>query len=540
MPSIMATPYPDRGHVLIDVNFADIPTATNVCVTATDTVTGLVRPLHPYVSYNSDGCISLSCGQAILWDTEISCDNPTVYCATAVNAAGVVLTEPAAFILTDTFTRNTVASWSPPAADTGQLYTTSGGAAADYTVNGTRGQMAITSTNVNRFATVPGPETNAEFAVTIFPTVVALTQPFSAGFAVRTDVAGNGVFGRVVFGLAGALSVEMGTTTAGVDAGGGPLPIAATYTAASAIRLVFQAWGDQLRIRAFDATGPDPVTWQDTLSGSGGVPTTGRFGLRAKRDTGNTNGTITVQFDDFVVSDVCAEPTTIEVCTEEVVIGCDGCFRLGNPVRPCDDVRICLCADGVTCGGTGGLAFISMTPDTRASNTGTMIPVNDIYPITVSRRRMKPTSNLTIVPTSFDARDELIELLAPGEPLLLRTTPEFGIGDRYLTIGDVPELYQIADMTIQPRIMQLPNAEVRPSPGPSLGVCGSRVEDLCDIYPTWDALVAAGLTWADLLRGEASPPGSGLATWADIDAQNADWAALQAAETDWSDVLDGD
>lgn len=540
MPSIVATPYPSRGHVLIDVNFADTPTATNACVTATDTVTGLTRPLHPYVSYNSDGCIALSCGQAILWDTEISCGNPTIYCATASNAAGVTLTEPAAFILTDTFTRTTVASWSPPAADTGQLYTTSGGAAADFTVNGTRGQMALTTVNVTRFATVPGPETNAEFAVTIYPTAVALTQPFSAGFAARSDVSGNGFFGRVVFGLAGALSVELGTTTAGVDSSGGTILTPTVYTAASAIRVVYRIWGDQLSIRAFDATTPDPGGWQNTISGTGGVPTSGRFGLRAKRNTGNTNGTITVQFDNFQVSDVCAEPETIEVCTEAVTNACDGCFRLGNPVRPCDDVRVCLCADGVACGGTGGLAFISMTPDTRASNTGTMVPVNDIYPITVSRRRMKPTSTLTVVPTSFAARDDLVNLLAPGEPLLLRTTPEFGIGDRYLTIGDVPEMYQIADMTIQPRIMQLPNAEVRPSPGPSLGVCGSRVMDLCDIYATWDALAAAGLTWDDLLRGEASPPGSGLATWADINAQNANWTALQAAESNWSDVLDGD
>lgn len=538
MPSIMATPYPDRGHVLIDVNYADVPTAVSVCVTATDTVTGLVRPLHAYVSYNSDGCINLSCGQAILWDTEINCDNPTVYCATGVDAAGAQILEPAEFILTDTFTRNVVAGFGT--ADTGQLYTTSGGAAADYTVNGTRGQMAVTSTNVVRFATVPGPETNAEFAVTIFPNAVALTQPFSAGFAARATVAGDGIFGRVVFGLAGALSVELGRTIAGVDSSGGPIAIAPMYTALSAIRVVWQIWGDQLRIRAFDATGPDPGGWQTTLGTSFAAPTSGRYGLRAKREAGNTNGTINVQFDNFRVSDVCAEPTVIEVCTEEVTIECDGCFRLGNPVRPCDDVRVCLCADGVACGGTGGLAFISMTPDTRVSNTGTMVPVNDSYPIVVNRRRMKPNSNLTIVATSFAARDELIDLLEPGEPLLLRTTPDFGIGSRYLTVGDVPELYELADMTSQPRILQLPNGEVRPSPGPSLGVCGSRVMDLCDIYATWDEMVAAGLTWADLLRGEASPPGSGLATWADINAQNANWAALQVAETDWSDVLDGD
>lgn len=536
MPSIMAVPYPTRGHVLVEVNFADTPGAVNACVTATDTVTGVTRPLHPYVSYNSDGCIALSCGQAVLWDTEISCGNPTVYCATGVNAAGVTITEPAAFVLTDTFTRVVAAGFGT--ADSGQLYTVSGGAAADYTVTGTRGQMAVTSTNVIRNATVPGPETNAEFAVTVFPGVVALTQPFSAGVVSRSTVGGDGIFGQVVFGLAGALSVEVGRSLAGVDTGAGPTAIPYTYTAASAIRVVFRVWGDTLSIRAYDLTTPDPVAFQSTTTGFS--PAAGRFGLRAKRNTGNTNGTVNVQFDDFTVTDVCAEPVDVEVCTEEITIECDGCFRLGNPVRPCDDIRVCLCADTVECGATGGVFFVSMTPDTRASNSGSLVPTNDIYPIPVSRARMKPTSILTVVPTSFAARNDLIDLLAPGEPLLLRTTPDFGINDRYLNIGDVAETYQLADMTVQPRIMNLPNAEVRAPVGPSLGVCGARVTDLCDIYATWDEMVAAGLTFADLLRGEAALPGSGLATWADINAQNANWAALLVAEPDWSDVLDGD
>jgi hypothetical protein len=262
--------------------------------------------------------------------------------------------------------------------------------------------------------------------------------------------------------------------------------------------------------------------------------------LQSYRATTNTNVGLVTQWDNLVITDVCAEPVPIEVCTEPVTIECDGCFRLSNPVRPCPDVRVCLCADGVACGSEGGVFFVAMTPDTRASNSGSMVPVNDTYPITVNRRRMKPTSNLTVVPTSFAARDQLIDLLSTGEPLLFRTTPEFGIGNRYLQIGDVPESYQIADMTIQPRIMSLPNAEVRGPVGPSLGVCGARVMDLCDVYPTWDALAAAGLTWADLLRGNASTTPAGLETWATVNAENVSWAALQAAQTDWSDVLDGD
>lgn len=536
MPSIVAVPYPDRGHVLLEINAADLPTATHVCVEAV-TADGS-RQLHAYVSYNDSGCIALSCGQAILWDTEISCGVPTTYTATFITSTGAVITTPASPILLDTFTRNVVANWSPPAADTGQLYTTSGGAAADYSVPGTRGQMAVTSTGVTRFATVPGPETNAEFAVTIFPSVVALTQPFSAGVVARCDVAGNGVYGRVVFGLAGALSVEIGRTVAGVDSGT-PVSIPLVYTALSAIRVVFQAWGDQFKIRAFDATGPDPGGWQATAGTITGVPTSGRFGLRARRTAGNTNGTINVQFDDFRVTDVCATPVTVTSSSEATTIACDGCFRLGDPVRPCNDVRICLCEDGVECGGDGGLFFAGMRPDTYASNSGSLLPVNAEYPIPVSRNRRQPAGAFSIVPMSFDDRDDLLALLRPGGVLLWRGPAEYGTGDRYLDIFDVPVAPPISDLRMQPRVVDLPFQTAKAPVGPSKGVCGARIADLCDVYATWDAMTAAGITWADLLRGDAGGVPSNLNRWSDTLTDNVTWAGLQANETDWADALDG-
>lgn len=537
MPSIVAVPYPDRGHVLLEINAADVPGATHVCVEAV-TADGS-RPLHAYVSFNDSGCIALLCGQAILWDTEISCDTATTYTATVMTAAGAVILTPPAAILLDTFTRTTAASWSPPGADTGQLYTTSGGAAADYSTTGTRGQMALTTTDITRFATVPGPETNAEFAVTIFPTVVALTQPFSAGFAARCDVTGNGVFGRVVFGLAGALSVELGRTVAGVDSGGGPIGIIRGYTALSAIRVVYQIWGDQFRIRAFDATGPDPGGWQDTLTTTFATPASGRFGLRAKRNLGNTNGTINVQFDNFSVTDVCADLEPVTFSSEVVTEECDGCFRLGDPVRPCNDVQICLCADGVECGGDGGIFFAGMTADTYASNSGSLLPVNAEYPIPVSRNRRQPSGAFAVVPMSFADRDRLLALLRPGGVLLWRGPAEYGTGDRYLDVFDVPVAPPISNLLLQPRIVNLPFQTAKAPVGPSKGVCGARVGDLCEEFATWDAMAAAGVTWADLLRGDAGGVPSGLNTWADTLADNVTWAGLQANETDWADTLDG-
>lgn len=536
MPSIAAVPYPDRGHVLLEINFADVPTATNVCVEATDTVTGTTRQLHPYVSYNSDGCIALSCGQAILWDTEIVCGNATVYCATAVNAAGTAVTVPAPNLLTATFSAVAVASWPP--ADTGQTWTNTGGGAADYSGTGSRGQHAVTTTAVNRTSAATVTTGNFSAQVTMFPAAVALTQATEQWMMVRANAAGtNGYQARLRYNTAGNVDLVLSRLVAGVPAVLGTALAFTPYIATTGINVKFQAWGSTLNVKAWDFTTPEPAGF--TLTATDTVYTVaGTLDLVSLRVAGNTNGTVNMQFDNLLVADVCADPVPVEACTDNVTIACDGCFRLSNPVRPCADIHLCLCADGVECGGDGGVFFVAMTPDTRVSNSGSIDPVNDIYPIPVNRRRMKPTSNLTVVPTSFAARDQLIDLLSTGEPLLLRTTAEFGVGNRYLQIGDVAETYQIADMTIQPRIMSLPNAEVRAPVGPSLGVCGARVMDLCDVYATWDAVAAAGLTWADLLRGNASTTPAALETWTSVNAENVSWNALQAAQSDWADVLD--
>jgi len=541
MPSIVATPYPTRGQVLLDVNFSDIGSAFYACVeavTGSGTSSEVRRPLHPYISYSSDGCQTLSCGQAVFWDTEISCDVPTIYCATAVNSAGTTVTQPAANLITDTFTRTVASDWGT--ADSGQPWAVSGGALADYSVTGTRGQMAVTSTAVNRVASIATTTPNVTAMVTMYPAQVAVTQATEQWLILRGDAtAQNGYKARVRYNTGGTVDLIIEKVVAGVATSLGSSLNVLTYIATTGVALEFQAWGSSLNARIWDVTTPEPSSYQVTVVDTT-FPNAGPSDLVSLRNAGNTNGTVNFQFDNFSVVDVCASPVDVQVCTEAVTIECDGCFRLGDPVRPCNDVKICLCADGVACGATGGLFFAGMTPENYASNSGSILPVNSKYPITISRTRMAPTGELDIVATSFVARDALLDLLSPGDVLFWRGPANYGITDKYMAIGDVPVSPQLADLTIQPRFMALPFQEEQAPVGPTLGVCGARFEDLCDVYPTWNALIAAGLTYADLLRGDASTTPSGLATWNLINAQNANWNTLLVNEPDWNDVLDGD
>ena len=539
MPSIVAVPYPTRGHVLLEINFSDIPGATNVCVeavTGAGTDTEVRRQLHAYVSYNSDGCIALGCGQAILWDTEISCNTATQYCATAINSAGVPITTAASAIVKDTFTR--VVASSLGTADSGQPWTVSSGLATDHSVNGTRGVHSTSVVNSvyedTLNAGLPNVRVYAEAGLPVLPTGAQI----NARLEFRRTDANNYYAALLEWMTTGSVQLSLVKVVAGVQTFLSAV-VVGTHTAGDIWSIVAQGWGSQIQLTAWKLIDPMPAapsaTYTDTSLTTGGL-----IGVRTRRDTGNTNGTVAVTWDNLIVSDVCAELPIVEVCTGNVTIECDGCFRLGDPVRPCNDVRICLCADGVNCGGTGGLFFAGMSPDVYASNSGNLLPVNAKYPIVVSRTRRGAAGQLDIVATSFVARDALLALLDPGGPLLWRGPAEYGTGDRYISVGDVSVAPQIADLTIQPRVMPLPFLATKAPVGPTLGVCGSRVKDLCDIYASWDAMIAAGLTWADLLRGEASPPGSGLATWDDINAQNASWNVLLVNEPDWNDVLDGD
>lgn len=536
MPSIVAVGYPDRGHVLIELNMADVPGAVYACVTAGygDTV----RQLHPYVSYNDAGCIALSCGQAILWDTEAPCDTPVTYCATAVDAAGNTLTEPADPLLTAAFSTAAVASWPP--ADTGQTWTNNGGAAADYSGTGTRGQHAVPTVNVRRLSTAPIVTANYTATAVGFPTAVATGDQMTQELWVRADATGaNGYHLRVRYFPSGNIDLALERVIGGVVTILASAGVVASYGAATGISMELSAHGNQLRGRIWDTTTPVPA-YQITATDAAFNAVAGAVGLGSLRSGANTNGGLVFQWDNVSVFDVCADPEPVEVCTEPVTLPCDGCFRLGDPVRPCGDVRICLCVDGVECGGDGGLFFAGMNPDSYPDNAGNMLPVNAVHPIHISRNRRSATGAFTVIPTSFTARDQLLDLLAPGSVLLWRGPGEYGIGDRYLAVGEVPVAPPLADLTQQPRVMQLPFVVENGVTGPSLGVCGARVADLCDVYPTWDAMTAAGVTYADLLRGDAGGVPSGLATWASTNTDNVDWAALDAAQADWSDALDGD
>lgn len=92
MPTITATAFNTPAYVLLELDWTDQPTVQFVTVVRRNTVTGEEVLLRPYVFYDETGAIALSCGTAIIWDTEPPLNVALEYCTyasdvdTAVNS----------------------------------------------------------------------------------------------------------------------------------------------------------------------------------------------------------------------------------------------------------------------------------------------------------------------------------------------------------------------------------------------------------------------------------------------------------------------
>lgn len=221
---------------------------------------------------------------------------------------------------------------------------------------------------------------------------------------------------------------------------------------------------------------------------------------------------------------------------------------LKSPLHPCLDVEIGLCNPMLEdCEQDSRVSYAGMAKQSYAPNSIVLAPANRRRPIPVNRVRRDAFSALRLIAHDCDAKDAVLAINAPGDPLLFQAPAQYCIPDRYITIGIEDEDYLSVDQREQFRLMTLPYETVDRPEGPADGVCGARIADLCDIYTSWGALMIAGFTWTDLLLGLASPNGPGqpdppaaARTWDMVETEFIDWDDVQAGGTrDWDELRDG-
>jgi hypothetical protein len=201
-------------------------------------------------------------------------------------------------LVRDTFTRTVAAgSWGTP--ETGAAWTLT--TAADFSVNGTTGRMAMgtagTSDHAFNPVTVLDLDVYAEYQITALPTGASV----SCGSMARALDDQNFYKLALNFLTDGTYYVSLVKRVAGTFT---TLAMGSTFTAAAntVYRTRFNIAGSTLQGRAW--TGTEPSTWDVTAADTDLAGNPGKVGARAIRSTGNTNSGLVVVVDNFLANPV--------------------------------------------------------------------------------------------------------------------------------------------------------------------------------------------------------------------------------------------
>jgi hypothetical protein len=542
MPAISAVPFNTLPAVRVMINWADTPGASNAAVFRIDCETGEEQMLRPYVSYNEDGYIALSCGEAVFWDTEVPLDRCVRYCTRAQSALGATITTPAGPIATDDFTRNVANGWGT--ATSGQTWAVGAGAAADFLVNGAKGFQTLPAVNAIHIMLLPLGQVATGILAKVNVSAMATGGNLTARLALAQDI--NNYYGTFVsFTPAGAVNIQLNKNIGGTGAALGGSATAGTYAAGTQFYVRFeQVPGGMPRAKAWLISDPEP-DWQVIApSNEAEITNLVQGALLSRSEVGNTNVNPIVAFDDMVIYSTCGPTVTVESCGPDLIVPSSGYNMLRDPMRPCNDLHVGLCwPSDPECRPGRGVYFARLEGEAYAANSQTQQAFNAARPATASRERSDAASTLVLVSRTFTDRDAVVDILRAGTPLLWQTAPEYGQPDRYIQVGDAVVTRYHPDHRYQPRTITLPFYTVDRPEGPAQGICGARVKDLCDIYSSWGAMASAGLTYEDLLLGFASPsgpPDPNRRHWIDVENGFANWLGVETAPNTWKTLRDGE
>lgn len=232
--------------------------------------------------------------------------------------------------------------------------------------------------------------------------------------------------------------------------------------------------------------------------------------------------------------------STTTVTSAVVNIDDNGELHLKDPVNPCHDVRVAVCIDEPVCDDSEvGTFYIGHVDDIHRAHSINLLPVNGDRPITIYRTRQEPESLFMLGTQDCDDAEAMNLLMKPGGPLLWQSLPEYCMEDRYISVGDYTESRLGVDQRLPVRTHAMPYLVTSRPPGPGNGPCGVRWNDLCDVYDTWDELAAAGMTWNDLLLGNATGMFPAARRWIDVETEYTNWLDVETTEGSWQEVRDG-
>jgi len=201
----------------------------------------------------------------------------------------------------DTFTRNESGSWGT--SDTSQAWTSTGGSASDYSVNGSKGFHTLTSVNVLRNSLVALPAGTPDAVAVVNVSATATGASLTGRVIVGTSTI-NYYGARLDFTTAGDVTLAINKNIGGVGASVVAAVTVGTYVTGTQWSVRIQRHSGYLRAKSWLAVDPEPSAW--TLASSTPETEITGFtvaGLLSRAETGNTNVNPIVAYDSFSVND---------------------------------------------------------------------------------------------------------------------------------------------------------------------------------------------------------------------------------------------
>ena len=201
----------------------------------------------------------------------------------------------------DEFDRTASSSWGT--APSGQVWTTTGGSASDYSVADGVGKHSIGTTGVLRHSLIDTGLTNHTISVDVTLPVVPTGAAYTLWVVVRAADTSNYYHARLtIAATTGATTLILAKRVAGALTDLSSSVSVGTHTAGQTWRVVVDVAGSRLRGKAWKTSESDPgwlAEATDTALTAGTLA-----GVLTRAEAGNTNGTQVVTWDNLDVSSV--------------------------------------------------------------------------------------------------------------------------------------------------------------------------------------------------------------------------------------------
>lgn len=195
----------------------------------------------------------------------------------------------------------------------------------------------------------------------------------------------------------------------------------------------------------------------------------------------------------------------------------DGTVLLKDPLRPWANISMSFCetpqqALAEICGPNApDLVWVGLGDKVYRADANLFDIYDDTTPADIYGRRKRLDSELRILTRTLAAASAVETLFAAGGPLQLQLPAVYGWPDAFIQPGDLTEAYRFPDQRKPVRVWTAPFTVVDQPLGPVQGPACANWCALADTYATYADLVAAGLTWGEVLDGTAicpdGPPG---------------------------------